>query len=99
MSHVRGRRPERKGTSWTMDKMQILVKKHPDLENDFRQILDDDDAHRGLRESILPPSWLHQMTTDRVATIVKSRHELAGWFSLDFADGPNFSGRAMVVET
>jgi hypothetical protein len=88
-----------KDTSWTMDKMQILVKKHPDLENDFRQILDDDDAHRGLRESILPPSWLHQMTTDWVATIVKSRHELAGWFSLDFADGPNFSGRAMVVET
>lgn len=45
-----------KDTSWTMDKMQTLVKKNPDLENDFRQILDGDDVRRALKESILPAS-------------------------------------------
>jgi hypothetical protein len=45
-----------KDTSWTMDKMQTLVKKHPDLENDFRQILDGDDVRRALKGSVLPAS-------------------------------------------
>ena len=45
-----------KDTSWTMDKMETLVKKHPDLENDCRKILDGDDVRGALKGSVLPAS-------------------------------------------